>query len=307
MPVEAAAGALGAWAIPAAGSTLALSDATSAVSAPASAQPVSGLWWAASSFWNQPIPASPRLDANSQNWVNALLGNGNVQSIYVNSDYWTVNVYHASSSTPTATIAIANTGKHITIPYQPGWNGTPDSDSHLAIIDDSSGCEYEFQAFDSNSKTAHAIEINNIQTGSGAHIADAGVGGGELSLLGGLITPHDIASGTINHALRIATPDNSPTGVLPATDSDGTNPGGIPEGQLVRLDPSLDLNAYNLNAFQKIVAKALQTYGMYLIDTSGRPKIYFEYDGTAHWNGTITPTTLTPIPLNNFHVITPAK
>jgi hypothetical protein len=267
-----------------AGSASGLSNATAVVVAPASPSSWPGLWWAADSFWNQPIPAGALLDPNSQTWTNSLLGNSTVQSIYVNSDYWTINVYHATSSTPTASIYIQNSGKTITIPYQPAWKGTPDSDAHLAVIDDSNGCEYEFQGFNASNQTAVGIEINNIQTGSGAHINDSGVGGGALSLLGGLITPHDIQSGTIHHALRIATPDNSPTYVLPGTVSDGTHPGGIPEGQLMRLDPSLDLTPYNLNPFQTILAKALQTYGAYDADSAASLTLYTEstFDGSTY-------------------------
>jgi len=272
---------------------------------PTPAPPVSAnQWWAASSFWNQPIPAGARLDANSPTWTNMLLANGNVQSIYVNSDYWTINLYHATTATPTASIYVQNTNKHITIPYQAAWKGTPDTDAHLAVIDDSTGCEYEFQGFDANNKSAVGIEINNIQTGSGAHINDSGVGGGALSLLGGLITPQDIASGSINHALRIATPVNSPSYVLPGTVSDGTHPGGIPEGQLLRLDPSLDLTPYNLNPFQKTVAKALQTYGAYDADSGASFTLYTEstFDGSTYSQ---TPTALPKTLINHLQFLTP--
>ncbi len=76
----------------------------------------------------------------------------------------------------------------------------------------------------------------------GLHADDAGVTGSDISELGGLITPADIASGSINHALRYATTINAPSFVSPANRSDGSTPGGIPDGEMMRLDPSLDLS-----------------------------------------------------------------
>jgi hypothetical protein len=51
------------------------------------------------------------------------------------------------------------------------------------------------------------------------------------------------------------------------------------------------------------IAKALQRYGMYLIDTAGHPKVFLEYDGTAHWGNGVSAATTNPIPLAAFRVI----
>ena len=72
--------------------------------------------------------------------------------------------------------------------------------------------------------------------------------------------------------------------MLPATESDGrpesmlvaavglTRPPNvlpIPEGARVQLDPALDLDSLSLTPWQKVIARALQRYGMYLADTAG--------------------------------------
>jgi hypothetical protein len=41
----------------------------------------------------------------------------------------------------------------------------------------------------------------------------------------------------------------------------------IPEGARVQLDPALDLNSLGLTGWQKTIARALQVYGMYLVDS----------------------------------------
>lgn len=264
--------------------TATASSAQSAVIQGVPAPNLSGVWWAANSPFNLPIPSTATVDPNSATWVNMLYNNSSVNSIWVNSTAWTTTVYHASSSTPVATVAIANTGKHIKIPFQPGWVGSPDSDAHIAIIDDTTGCEYEFQEFNGTQLAAHSAAVFHIGTGSGAHVADAGVTGGEMSVVGGLITPGDVRSGSIDHALRMETPVNSSSYRLPATRSDGSLSGGIPEGALIRLDPTLDLTAYNLSPFELMLARALQRYGAYDDDNGGALAVYAEStsDGSSY-------------------------
>jgi hypothetical protein len=267
----------------AAGTATASSAQTAAIQG-VSAPNLSGLWWAASSPFNLPIPSTATIDPNSGNWVNMLYQSSAVNSIWVNSTAWTTTVYHATSSTPVSTFSIANTGKHIKVPFQPGWVGSPDSDAHIAIIDDATSCEYEFQGFNLSSLASHSVAVFRVATGSGAHAADAGVTGGEMSVIAGLITPRDVASGSIKHALRMGTPVNSSSYRLPATRSDGGVSGGIPEGALIRLDPTLDLTPYNLSAFQLMFARALQQYGAYNDDNTGSLTVYAEStsDGSSY-------------------------
>ena len=44
---------------------------------------------------------------------------------------------------------------------------------------------------------------------------------------------------------------------------------------------------------------------MYIADGSGRPKIMPEYEATAGWNGTLTASTPSAIPLSAFRVVAP--
>jgi hypothetical protein len=267
-----------------AGTATATSAATSVVQAAPTGSNLYGAWWAFDSPFNSLIPPTVSIDQNSQTWINMLYNSTSVNSIWVNSTAWTTTVYHATSAAPTVTLSVANTGKHIKIPFQAGWLPSPDGDGHIAVIDDTTGCEYEFQAFDAAHLAAHSVAVFHVGTGSGSHVADAGVTGGEMSLLAGLITPRDVASGKINHALRLATPINSPSFRLPATRSDGSLAGGIPEGALIRLDPSLDLTPYNLTPFQLMLARALQTYGAYNDDNAGALAVYAESttDGSTY-------------------------
>jgi predicted actin-binding protein len=263
-----------------AGTSTATSPATSAVQSNATLGSVTQPWFTSDSPFNTPIPSSAGIDPNSATWVNQLYNNASVNSIFVNQTAWSTTVYHASSTTPTIPIYVSNLNKHIDLPYLSGWTTSPDSDAHMVVIDDSSGCEYEFEALNLTNRSANSVAVFHVTTGSGAHAPDAGVTGAQTSLLAGLITPQDVASGAINHALRIGTPINSSQYRLPATHSDGSLAGGIPEGALIRLDPTLDLSQYGLTAFQLMLAKALQKYGAYDGDNGGSLAVSAQVNGS---------------------------
>jgi hypothetical protein len=96
--------------------------------------------------------------------------------------------------------------------------------------------------------------------------------------------------------------------VHPATKSDGagSGPGALPEGTRLQLDPSLStarIRSWGCKGACLTAARALQRYGMFVIDNSGRPKVMFEYAGTARWHGVIHAGTVSPIPLSAFNVL----
>jgi hypothetical protein len=112
----------------------------------------------------------------------------------------------------------------------------------------------------------------------------------------------------IEHALAFAY--DWPTGehIYPATKSDGdsTSPGDLPEGARLQLDPSLtkrDLRQMGCVGHCRVIAKALQKYGMFVIDNSGRAKVMLEYEETARWRGRVDSDTVSPIPLSRFRVV----
>jgi hypothetical protein len=128
----------------------------------------------------------------------------------------------------------------------------------------------------------------------------------------GLIRPCEISRGHIEHALAFAYDFPTPDHVYPATKSDGTSqdPRDMPEGSRLQLDPSIgdrEIRAWGCTGPCFTVAKALQEYGMYVIDNSGRPKVMFEYEDTAGWDGSVTADTVSPIPLSRFKLVVPPR
>ncbi|MGZ9826807.1 PA14 domain-containing protein [Tsukamurella ocularis] len=241
-----------------------------------------GNYFAADSFWNQPVPVGAKVDPRSAGWMAALDARSN--GVWVNTSEWTTTVYNAPPGTPTIDVRVTNTNRLLTIPYLPTYRPTNDADHHLAVIDDATGCLYEFQGFNPSSRSAAASASYRAYTGSGGHDAAPGHAGGEFSYLAGLITPQDVQSGVIDHALRYAMPGNSPNYVYPGTRSDGTTLGGVPEGTRLQLDPNLDLSRFGLSPFQMMLARALQVYGGFNADHADVFVFYARstIDGTSY-------------------------
>jgi hypothetical protein len=134
--------------------------------------------------------------------------------------------------------------------------------------------------------------------------------GAKIPYLAGLVRPCEIARGRIDHALAFAYPDVTSRWVYPATHSDGDG-GGLPMGARLQLDPSISAQTikrrWGCTGPCFTIARALQRYGMYLIDGSGRPKLMMEYDATADWNGHITARTPSAIPVGRFRIVPPPR
>lgn len=242
-----------------------------------------GRYFAATSFWNTQITA-PQVSANSAAWIGALVANSAITQISLNQNAWSTPVYQAPAGTPRRAIRVTNSNKSVTVPYLSSYAPSPDADSHLAIVDQSTGCLYEFQSFSASRGTAIAHASYHAYTGSGGHTSGPAHAGGEFSYVAGMITPADVRAGVIAHALRVAIPRTSGRFVYPGTRSDGTDSSGMPQGSRLRLNPSLNIDALGLTPFQKMVAVALRDYGAYIADTSDAFSIYAQstIDGSTY-------------------------
>jgi hypothetical protein len=145
-------------------------------------------------------------------------------------------------------------------------------------------------------------------------IAPAGTASGNAAnfpLLGGLIRPEEILQGHIDHALVFGMPHvGSGRPFCPATHNAGSTAGGLPEGVKVQLDPTIDVNALAIPAWEKTIARAMQVYGMYLRDGGGTLSVYAEnplsrgYDAWAPLGlGGVDSASLAGIPWNRFRVL----
>ncbi|MGI9659886.1 MAG: hypothetical protein ACR2OD_13330, partial [Gaiellaceae bacterium] len=132
--------------------------------------------------------------------------------------------------------------------------------------------------------------------------------GAGIPYLAGLMRPCEIEQGFIEHAIAFAYDSPRDVFVSPAAKSDGASSSvdALPEGARLQLDPNiteLEIRSWECTGPCFIVARALQEYGMIVVDNSGRSKLYFEFEGTANWNGVVDEDTVSPIPVDQLLVL----
>lgn len=288
----------------------------------------------AASPWNTPISQSPEIDPDSA----LMIANLSATAPYFGADFvkWTtpvhvidftqarkVNVY--SSKGPRSPDVDPNADGIIeNIPMPAGIWPDPEQDGHVVMVDPVARKSWEFSRFgmDTNGNyVASTISIWDLDGAgyytpfSGSYWWARGSNGAGVPWIGGIIRPEEIAAGEITHAILCATPVNRKCTVdgqkeqvcLPACRTDGWGIGTayIPEGARLQLDPTLDLDALNLSPETKVVARAMQKYGMIVSDNSSSFKTYFQNLGTdwGAWANSPIPDELWKIPVSSFRVL----
>jgi hypothetical protein len=261
------------------------------------------------------VVSSWSVDPGSASAISLLSG----INLVVSLRQWTVPVYGAAAKTQLTDVTLTNTwGTGLTrlsgVPMPAGALPDPAGDGHLTVVQPSTGCVYDlFRARTVNGAWL-ADWANATTMGSSGIYPDAGgtrAAGFSASL--GLVWPQEIDRGRIDHALVFAYPYTTSAYVSPAMRSDGhsTTAGSLPIAARLRLDPALDLTTLGLSRTERIIATALQEYGMVLGDTSGGFTLYaahprgLGYDPYQQLFGTTSDwASLAKIPKNRFQVLT---
>ena len=236
-----------------------------------------GTPFAEDSPWRTPIPADARPDPNGPAVVATLTrGNGAYAGLYE----FGIPVYVARPDSPRFTVVCTGgqqwgrcplDGVEVPIPLESRPH--PGSDGAMVVVDEQDRKVYEFWRA--------RPEGDRWQTDFGAVSDLDGPGWGSeatgsgASRLGGVVRVSEIATGAIPHALALQS-DRVCAGRFRApavkTDGDATGPDCVPEGARVRLDPTLDLATLPaLTPAERAVARALQSYGGYVVDRGSAP------------------------------------
>jgi hypothetical protein len=235
--------------------------------------------------FNTPIPADAPLHPDSEAMVRSLLvGRGSSAGrIHVNIQSWSIPVFEPPVGAEMKEIVCdrqAYSGSaSVRCPVWPALKPDPMADAHMVIVGRKAGREWDFFGArwqDGQLRTKAASEVDLAGDG----LVPAGgcrlVG---FALLSGLIRPEEIEGGVIDHALVFADEYVGPA-VWPATRGGGQRqPEGtlaVPAGGCVQLDPAVDVDALDLPPAGKMIARALQKYGMYNSDFAGGLVVYAE-------------------------------
>jgi len=259
-------------------------------------------WFSADSFWNTPVAADAEPDLNSDRWIELLAGERD-PNFWLNLDKWTIPIYEVDERTPTRQV-IPHQMKHWQnrsghgasfrqpVPIPDHAIPDPMQDSHIALVDYGRRIIWDMffahrsedGAWDSMTGMTYDMDGDGVfrdgefavQDGESIHLYGPGRAAG-VPIVAGLIMFDEILAGRIDHKLAFATGCNAlQQYVFPATWTDGFTEGGLPEGCVIQLDPSLDLDTLNLSPAARVIAVALQRFGAVNVDVAGGSVIYAE-------------------------------
>lgn len=188
------------------------------------------------------------------------------------------------------------------VPLPDDFAPSPGTDQEAVVYQPSTGKYWEFwlmRKTGAKVKNSAGREVDEWGARWGGHIPDLsrnpgyipthpkgykfGTTATSLPLLAGLMTIEEQRRGVVDHAIHIALVDalSWEYWAHPAQRSDGhikpeKNPYAIPEGATFRLPADLDLDAIDMDPYARMVARAVQKYGMVVRDKSGAVTLYAE-------------------------------
>jgi hypothetical protein len=250
--------------------------------------------YAGGAFINRRIGPHPALAPDSGAMAAQAIADDTGTARLLDGSQWGIPIVTADSQSDSYSVGCqyywcnqSVTGQHIPTDAQTSTG----SDGHLVVLQPN-GQELDMWVGQRTGRGWQAGERSVESTsGSAANCstvhACAGADAANFALAAGVVRPQEIAQGHIDHALAITIPDTRQNAIAcPATNGDGThtNPGAIPIGAHLQLNPNLNVSALNIPAWQKTIARALQQYGAYVTDTGGSIGIYAQSDRGLPYN-----------------------
>jgi hypothetical protein len=269
------------------------------------ALPEDGRWLAADSLFNAPLPHDAPLDPRSAVLVRRLAEEAR-RAATINARRWSTPVYRVGPDAPTVRVQLdAGNAPDLQaalerVPLPADARAAAGTDGNVVVVQATTDTAWELwrmrRLADGSVHARWAGIVRPLSQHPGVFRdvpAPGGAGGGwrerwfwgvtaaKLVKLGGLITAAELASGHIDHALALATP-NPRVGVFAApaqgTDGDGQSVDDLPEGARLRLDPSLDLDALGLPPLTRALAEAAQRYGLIVNNRTGSTVAFYAED-----------------------------
>jgi hypothetical protein len=255
--------------------------------------------FAANSWWNAPVPANAPVnpyDSSILNYLRTAPGNGGgcLRLAGARGDRWGEPVYWAKPGDPRFDVT-GVVGRRppelnqLRIPR--GAQPANNSDGTMSIFDLQSGyvtlltdARYDpaTNHWSASGATVSYLNSNglDVKTGRSNDPRNTGTHRGNNGA-DSFVRWDMVRAGLVDHVLKVSSgPELSSQWVFPMTGSDGkgpvNDPAVPPEGLRLRINPSVDLNRLGLHPQALVIAKALQTYGMYLGDSGGATSLKLE-------------------------------
>ena len=216
----------------------------------------------------------------------------------LNMQQWSIPVFVSSPSDPVRSFYRGTT--LIASGIHTPDSATPDSqsDGTLVVIDGTKAIEmWQASKRSDGNWTASQTVVTDL-SGSNVYTGYHGIRAGGMSVLGGLIRTDELANLDIEHALAVAVDRsglNKMVGgqavgfVWPASWADGTSTpganygttGNLHMGSLLAIPPSVNINNLGLSAQGLALAKAMQNYGAYIVETGSTNIAYYAEPAAA--------------------------
>lgn len=265
---------------------------------PASLPPLDELYIVgADSPFRQPLPPSPGLHPDNDLLVESLIAS---EHLVISKNQFSMTVFFADASTAPEAVQLdcadvwgLGFDRIVDIPIPPFAEPTQDvdgadmpidgcgedlsQDNLMTVFDVGQGCMWDFWQTRGEAgarEASYAVGFPLGESGILPYGSSARASG--FAFVPGALWPEELEKGRIEHVLFFAYPYTKSGGpVAPATDSDGItdDPSAIPIGAMIQLDPGLDLEALGLEPYERTIARAMQEYGMILVDTGGQSGI----------------------------------
>lgn len=197
---------------------------------------------------------------------------------------WSVRIVYATLDDPFATVTFLDgvsgiPPRPIRIPR--GTVPPGGTDGWVCVVQPDRRSAWDFYAF-----TPDGTDTYRTPYWTPIDLCGSGIDGGTrasvMALMGGQISPYDLAKGSIDHALAIGLDYSQLVSgyVWPAEGEDALSEqysGSIPMGSLLAIPPSVDVTELGLTtSYGLMIAHALQDYGAYITHSSATVSISFD-------------------------------
>jgi hypothetical protein len=220
-------------------------------------------------FYAAPVGAGPAVVPGSGAMIRAavlpFVGSANLAA----GVEWGIPIVQAAPAEPVRTVTVDGVPpRRLRFRIPDAARPSSGSDAHLAVVDGDRELDLwrARRAPDGSWRAAAAVVSPVPGSGVAGPIAADAAG---FVLSAGVVRADELRRGQIAHALVFTTPHVRRGHVPPAVHGDGLrgDADAMPMGTHIQLDPDLDV--HDLPRTARVVARALQTYGAYLVDTGG--------------------------------------
>jgi len=241
-----------------------------------------------SSFWNTPIPTDAPINPNSSAYAANLKRQVTqyYNSANVNTRDYAASVYIAPQGAPTQKVGFNDCQSKGYTPtgLLEQWTAVPipanavtagGTDKEMVIYQPSTDTMWEFWKMDKWSTGWVACwggKMTNVSKSNGIWNHPYGTTATGLPFIGGQISIAEARAGSIDHAIGMSLVEvQAGRHSWPANRNDGwvNDSLAIPEGLRFRLDPSVNVETLNLPTYGKMMARAMQKYGVVIWDKAG--------------------------------------